>query len=280
MHLSKKIFLFLISSVLLNVLAIFYFSPREELKIYFLDVGQGDAILISDSYGRQIIIDGGPNDKLSHYLSKLMPFGDKKIETVLVTHAHYDHYKGLLKVLDDYEVGQIVLPKQGSSAKTWGRFIGEIKEKNIPIYAATGKSRIYIDKNYLEIVWQGIVAKDPNNSSIISQINAGDYNILFMGDAGAVIENTLMANGKIEQVEILKVGHHGSKYASSRKFLKKTRPEYAIISVGKNNSYGHPHKEALLRLESEGIKIFRTDIDGNIVVKCRESNCKVERLRW
>ena len=247
--------------------------------MYFLDVGQGDAILISDSYGRQIIIDGGPNDKLSSYLSKLMPFGDKKIEAILVTHAHYDHYKGLIKVLENYEVERIILPKQVSSAKTWNKFMALIAEKNILMQSPQEKSRIYIDENYLEIIWQGMVAKDLNNSSVVSQFNVGDYDVLLMGDAGIVIENALMANKKLEQVEILKVGHHGSKYASSEKFLNATRPGYAVISVGKDNSYGHPHREALMRLKSEGAEVFRTDLDGNILIKCASGKCGVEKLR-
>lgn len=280
MRLSKKISLFLASSVLLNMLAIFYFSPKDELKIYFFDVGQGDAILISDSYGRQIIIDGGPNDKLSYYLSKLIPAGDKKIEAILVTHSHYDHYKGLLKVLNDYEVEQIIMPKQGSSAKTWGKFVELINEKNIPAYSPVGESRIYVGENYLEIIWPGIVAKDPNNSSVVSQFNVGDYNIMLMGDAGAVVESALARNNKLEQVEVLKVGHHGSKYATSETFLAKIKGRNAIISVGKNNRYGHPHKELLKRLESKAYQILRTDVDGNIVITCVQFHCVVKSLKY
>lgn len=281
MRLYKKIAYILCASAGLNILAIyFYFSaPARATTLYFFDVGQGDSMLIQDTQGRQVIIDGGPNNNLSRYLAKYMPYGDTTIDALILTHPHYDHYFGLIEVLKKYQVGEVILPLMGSSAKTWQEFLKQIQLHHTTAYMPQEGAVLSMGDAELQVVSPGVVAKDLNDSSIILRFSYGDYDALLMGDAGQVIEAPLVAHPPRaitdHSIELLKVGHHGSSYASTAQFIRFIHPHDAVISVGARNTYGHPGPDTISRLQQAGARVWRTDKNGTIMLQCSNNNCEL-----
>lgn len=209
--------------------------PDDKLHVVFCDVGQGDAILIS--YGTsQLLVDGGPNDKVLNCLSRHMPFYDKRIEVIVGTHQDSDHVKGLTKVTERYTYLYYVIDK---------------------IYAG---DIIKLGKINFDIKWPrlGKVDMNENEYGISGVVTYGDFDVLLTADVTDVPAH--------QKVEILKVPHHGSKTGMSREWLEGIKPKLAVISVGKNNTYGHPTEEVLKLLRDEEVKTLRTDADGEVEV--------------
>ncbi len=279
-------------------------NKNEKTKIIFLDIGQGDAAMIDIPKDTQILIDGGDGKDILNKLGEHLPFYDRKIELVIMTHPDKDHIGGLVEVLKYYEVEQILetgIKCEKAICEEWDKLI---EEKNIPVkYAEFGqrikagniemavlypfeslKDKEVKDSNDASIVLKLIidndlfeVGNDNENQKILRQ--AQDDNIileqglqperaeiLFTGDAGFPVEKDLISQNINLEAKILKVSHHGSKYGTSNEFLKSVKPEKAIISVGKN-SYGHPAKELLNRLKNMNIEIFRTDEMGDWILE-------------
>jgi len=247
-------------------------STHGLLKISVFDIGQGDAILIQTPNNQQILIDGGPNQTIINNLGGELPFWDRNIDMLVSTHPHADHISGLIEVLDRYNVDQIMtLDTDYDSAEyqVWKdyleQFSGEI------VYANAGQqikvddfklNVIFPDQEYLQIKQDNI-----NNLSIILKIEYGEFSMLFTGDAECK-EQMQFLDQDID-IDVLKVPHQGAKDGGCKEFLQATTPEKAIISVGRNNQFGHPHKEHLDLLsdlipDKEGQEIFRTDKNGDI----------------
>ena len=250
------------SSVLKNI-------KKPDIEIYFFDVGQGDAALIESKDGTQILIDGGPPNKILPKLSQVLDFYDRDLDILVLTHPHTDHVSGAIEVLQNYRVGVVIesgVDYHTAEAKEFEKLVDEKKIKKVivdkPIdltFFGGAKLRlIYPDKSF-----EGKILKNAHDSTVVSEFSYNERKVLFMGDAEKNIEKYLLRKNLIADVDILKAGHHGSKTSTTKEFLSAASPEYSIIEVGKN-SYGHPTQEVLSRLASIGSQIFRTDRDGTI----------------
>ncbi|MEK7090656.1 MAG: MBL fold metallo-hydrolase [Patescibacteria group bacterium] len=275
----KKITLLLLAALAIFVwYAVFTIGARGTLEVTFFDVGQGDAALIQINDGKQILIDGGPGKTILTKLGSAMPYWDREIELVILTHPHADHVDGLIEVLKQYDV-KIVLDSSAdyhtADYAEWRRLL---EEKQISVVIARAGQRVHLsDFAYLDILTplENFVGASPDHihdAMVIARLYtnyASNYgsptSILFSGDAERRLEFELATRmPDLLDADILKVGHHGSKTSSSELFLKAVSPEMAIISVGHKNNFGHPHESVLKRLESLGIPIRRTDIEGDI----------------
>jgi len=261
------IFLIIASATILSFIALDAGAQSDGLlHVYFLDVGQGDAQLI-DSNGNQILIDGGPDNKVLGELGRVMPFNDKTIEAVVLTHPDADHINGLIDVLERYKVENVVenfLDEHDSAAyRKWN----ELKKEATVIQAKYGQRIELGNGAYLEIIYPINSESEQtktNNNSIISRLTYGENQVLFTGDTEAKIEKELAARKIDIDADFLKVPHHGSKTSTTEELLEAVTPEAAFMQVGVDNRYGHPHPTVLERLESRGIKYYRTDTDGLI----------------
>jgi competence protein ComEC len=265
-------------ALLLANVCVWYAVLREDrhgvLTVAFLDVGQGDAIYIEAPNGNQMLIDGGPDRKVLSSLSKVMPFYDRSLDMVMATHPDADHVGGLSPVLAAYDVASVIEPFATTSRHTpqYDAFVvREASEGSQHIAARRGERVILSPGVYLEILFPDRDVEnntDTNYESIVARLVYGNTSFLFTGDAPKDIEEYLAAlDGQSLHSNVLKVAHHGSKNSASDLFLGFTNPDYAVISVGKNNRYGHPNKEVLDELDKFKIKTLRTDEEGTIVMQ-------------
>jgi len=245
-------------------------SAENKLEIAFLDVGQGDASLIKTPFGQNILIDGGADYKVIEELEKELPWWDRTIDLMVLTHPHDDHVAGLIFVLERYDVKKILYTGVVHSAPAYLEWLKIIKAKNIPLIIIDRPQKIIFgDSCFLDIIYprQSLLGKSVNNlnnSSIITELDCENKTILFMGDAEIEVEEELIKTENLNSVEILKVGHHGSNTSSHQEFLELVNPKKAIISVGKDNKFGHPGRRIIKRLERLGAEVLRTDLDGTI----------------
>ncbi|MFA5188555.1 MAG: ComEC/Rec2 family competence protein [Patescibacteria group bacterium] len=260
-------------------------SQRQNLEIDYLDVGQGDAILIKTPYQQNILIDGGPDNKVLAALGKNLAFYDKDIDLVILTHPHTDHVIGLIEILRRYNVKKVLLTEIKNNSPPYLAFLEEIKKQNIIAEKADKPQDIILGQDLdLKILYpfNDISSKnfeDLNNSSIIVKLIYKNNSFLFTGDAGFPEEQDLLASKVDLTANVLKVGHHGSKYSTSQEFLAAIQPQDAIIEVGANNSYGHPNLATINRLEKNNIKILRTDLSGTIAIISDGQNIKIKAER-
>lgn len=271
------IILFLLSLNWLIWFEVFDIANKPELAIFFFDVGQGDAVFIESRDGAQILVDGGPNGRILPYLGSAMPYGDNLIDVVVVSHPHADHIAGLIEVLKKYEVGAVIESGVFYDTPEAEEFQKLVFEKGVKRILVEKPSKLsFFNSVVIRFLhpynsYAGQHVKDINETSLIATLEYAGKKILFTGDAGKATETRLLQRGVLGDVDVLKVGHQGSKYSSTNEFLNKISPEYAVISVGKN-SYGHPHPDALSRLASAGAKVFRTDRDGTVKLEIRDGD--------
>ena len=248
-------------SLALILLFIFAFSlPDNRLHIIFCQVGQGDAILINYK-DKQILVDGGPNKDVLNCLGRNMPFWDRNLEMVILTHPEKDHFTGLIDVFENYKIDYFVSTEVSNNSLGFKEFQKVLLEENYLFYNPQEGDRIKIDSLEFLFLWPRLKMDDENytgNSlneiSVVFQLSFKKFDVLFTGDISSKTEESL----EVSEIEILKVGHHGSKYSTSNIFLDKIKPKLAVICVGKN-SFGHPHPDALDRLKKRSIKTLRTD---------------------
>ncbi|KKT79005.1 MAG: internalization-related competence protein ComEC/Rec2 protein [Candidatus Giovannonibacteria bacterium GW2011_GWC2_44_8] len=243
---------------------------RDKLKFYMLDVGQGDAIFIETPSGNQILFDGGQDRKILEELGKVMPFYDRSIDLVILTHPHLDHAGGLLEVLKNYEVGELMDGGDNYNLAEYGELKKLMEEKKIKYEVARRGLKISLDKGISLLVLAPdklIKSDNPHDNNVVSRLSYGRIDFLLMGDGEKGEELKLVQADDNLESEVLKVGHHGSKTSSNPLFLEEVNPEYALISVGAKNRYGHPAQITLDNLLAAGAKILRTDIDSIIEFK-------------
>ena len=253
--------------------ALFNLERNQALEVTFFDVGQGDSIFIETPSGHQILIDGGPDSKILEKLAKEMPWGDKTIDLIILTHPEKDHMVGLLKVLERYQVEQILWTGIICHTADYDKWQELIQKEKAQITIAESSQRIKAGGVFLNILYpfeslEGEKFKESNNTSIIAQLIFSNSSFLFTGDAPQSIEKKILSEYRKDVInsDVLKVGHHGSKTSTSEEFLKEVSPEIAVISCGKNNPYHHPHQDVLKNLEKFDIKILRTDQVGDIKI--------------
>lgn len=242
------------------------------LRIYILDVGQGDAIFVQAPDGNQVLIDGGPDAGVLDRLSEIMPPTDRSIDAVLVSHPHADHIGGLPAVLEQYDVGVVVEAGENydsSIFRTWRQSIDSEGAQKIDATAGItlnlGRDATITVLNPLRSA-SSITTKSPHDYNVTVMLRYGQMEMLFTGDMEADIEQKLITSGINLDADILKIGHHGSKTSTSNMFLNAVTPEVALISVGAKNRYSHPHPSTLQRLEDFKIPYYRTDTDGTVTI--------------
>lgn len=239
---------------------------KNTLQVHFIDVGQGDSILIQVN-NKNLLIDSGPNkseDKLKKYLKKL---NISKFDYIIATHPHEDHIGNMSYIINNFDVLNFYAPKVENSTKAFETMVESLirKDLKIKVLKANIKS-IDLGKNIVVDVFSPLSNsyEDLNNYSPIVKISYGNTSFLFTGDAEELSENEVLNAGFDLKCDVLKIGHHGSSSSTSEKFLKASNPSIAVISVGEDNTYGHPTDTVLSRLKET--KIYRTDINGNIVI--------------
>ena len=265
--------------ILAVILTCIIFSMRKDvLQVAFLDVGQGDSILISQG-SNQVLIDGGKDGKLLlEKLGKYIPFWDRNIETIIESHPDQDHIGGLIDVLKSYRVNSILETNAESESETYKKLEEEIAVKNVQkIEAKKGVTIKFPDGAMADVLFPidslpEAVDDASNDHSDVVKLTYGGNSFLFTGDLPSTQESVLINSGQDITAQILKVSHHGSKYATSDEFLDTVKPTDANISVGKNNPYGHPNQETLQRLLAHKVKIFRTDEMGDIIYECQSAS--------
>ena len=273
----KKISLVhLIVILCLSVFAYSTYSTAQEnnglLKIYFLSIGQGDSEFIETPSGRQILIDGGPDNKVLEKLGKIMPFYDHDIDVVIATHPHSDHITGLIDVLERYNVKNIIEAKESYNSPQFLAWEDMIKKEGAnEIDAQIGQVIDLGDGVTLTILHPfqsvaGTQTKTPHNDMVVAMLEYQAFRVLLTGDMEEKVENKLISKGDDLKADILKVGHHGSKTSTSEKFLKTVNPKIGFVEVGANNQYHLPSPDILQRLDNFGIKYYRTDVDGDMEV--------------
>ena len=249
-------------------------SSQSGLQVHFIDVGQGDSILV-DFGQNELLIDGG--EKYSGVADYINSYVEGPLEIIIATHPHTDHIGGLIKVLDNFPVKEIWLNGDISTSKTYQQFMAAVNSEGANIYMAKEGSIMTLDNlNFTILNPPSILFSDTNNNSIVLRLKYGDTTFLFAGDAEQEAEADMLVAGNVLQAQILKAGHHCSKTSSSKPFLEKVKPKEAICMVGKNNKYGHPHQETLTNLKEVGANIYRTDINGTIIVATDGKNYKIK----
>jgi len=274
---SYRLALFLI--VVIALLGIYFYQQNkkpggikgtseeasDKLVVSFLDVGQGDATLIRTPEGNDILIDGGPDNTVIKKLGEYLPFGDWDIELMILTHPHADHVTGLIEVLERFEVDKVLTTGVLHSAGYYNQWQKIIAEKDILVEIIDHPQQECVEEDVcLDILFpyesfDGQKIENLNNASIVAKLIYVSTSVMLMGD----YENEESLTGDLK-ANILKAGHHGSNNANAKEFVEMVSPDYAVVSVGADNYYGHPHYRSLKNFERFGAEIFRTDRDGDI----------------
>lgn len=288
----NKYLLFLLALILATFWLAIVFRPSQNLKIIACDVGQGDAILAIRGQ-TQILVDGGPNSRVVDCLARHVPFWDRTIELVLLTHPQTDHYGGLIDVFEQYGVEVFVASNVDSGNKGYQVLKNEVRGRGIKVVSpdddmsiGLGLMRLDIlhpSENFVEsnsdnisssgsgdknvVLGSRTSSNDPNDFSIITILRYGNFDALLTGDIGPEVIDDVLATGRIQDIEYLKVPHHGSKNGLTKELLEVSTPEIAVISAGKNNRYGHPHAEVIKILSDRNIKILGTYEMGDVVIE-------------
>ncbi len=248
-----------------------------------LDIGQGDALFVESPTGTQIMFDVGPARKVLGPLQEVMSPFDKSIDAIVITNPDADHIGGFIDILKNYKVGAVFEPGTLNDSKTFQNLESEIKKQNIPDLLAQKGMRLDLGGEvFIDILFpdQDVSTWATNDGSIVARLSYGNTSIMLTGDATQKTEKIILGENKRTQLKstVLKVGHHGSRTSTSQSFVKAVAPEYAFISDGQDNKYGHPHPETLQTLEQFGAKIFRTDLLGTIIMKCdRMGTCVIKK---
>ena len=251
-------------------------ESSSNLKIYFVDVGQADCILINDN-NEYSLIDAGNNEDGEKIVKYFKDLGITKFKYVFGTHAHEDHIGGMDNIIENFQIEHFYMPDTITTTRTFEEVLDALEEKNIAFETPEEDENLTFSDTIFKVLHVGKDKKDLNDTSIVLKLTYKNTSYLFMGDATSSVEKDIL--DKDIKSDVLKVGHHGSQYSSTISFLKKVSPKYAIIEVGKNNSYNHPKEVTLKKLEDLGTKIYRTDEDGTIILTSDGENMSFETVK-
>ncbi len=252
---------------------------QKKLKIYFLDVGQGDSCLIVTPNNKKILIDGGGSEDFDIGKNTLIPYLLARkithLDYLIISHFDTDHVGGLLTVMEELKVSKVVISKQGENSENYRRFEQIVKDKKIKIKAVAKGDKLTIERNlYFDILWPNngnLISENAlNNNSIVCKLIYNNFSMIFTGDIEEIAEKQILQEYKynlgVLNSKILKVAHHGSKTSSIKEFIDVVTPKISLIGVGENNKFGHPNEEVITRLKTRGTRIYRTDQNGEILV--------------
>lgn len=268
----KKIILILFCTIAFIAYCAMQWKPAtsNELTVTALNIGQGDAIYIRTPQGKDILIDGGRNRSVLSELGSVMPPYDHTLELVIATHPDADHIGGLAELPSSYTIETLITNGYTDKETAAAKELEQWQERGIRTIHAHRGWQLQIEEN----VWMDFLHpnappfhEDTNDDSIVLLLHYKEFEGLFTGDAPISVEQEVVQLGMLSDIDLLKVGHHGSKTSTSTELLEATHPEFAVISVGAGNEYGHPHAGPLLRLQQAGVQILRTDISGSIQCK-------------
>jgi competence protein ComEC len=274
--------------VIISILLVFVLSsctiiidnpaPEGILTVHVIDVGQGDSILITLPNKQTALIDGGSRKMGDRVVKYIQDQKISKIDYIIATHPHEDHIGGLIKVIETFEIGNIYMPDKEHTSKTFEDLLTAIEDKGYKMKRAKA-GVVMVQEDALKAYFLAPVKdnyRSLNDFSAVLKVEFGDVGMLFTGDAEVQSEKDMIDSRANLMAQILKVSHHGSRTSSSKEFLDAVKPQYALISLGKDNTYGHPHQETIKVLEDLGIVILRTDIDGNIIITTDGKEIKVD----
>lgn len=264
----KYVYPGIFAALILLFILLFSFGDRL-LHVYIFDVGQGDAIFIILPTKETILVDGGPDDIVLQRLGRVLPFYDRTIDLMVLTHPHADHINGLIEVLKKFEVKNVMITGVSYNDSSYDEFLSILKQNQIPVIYIDGKSDYKLSSVIFDIIYplgpiQGEHFENVNNSSITFRLIYGHNVFYFSGDLEVEGEEKIIQSGPELDSDFYKAGHHGSRTSNSVEILELINPEYAVISCGADNSFGHPHYETLRNFQKNGIKVLRTDLDGDI----------------
>lgn len=279
---KNKILIFISIISLISITSI---RIPKELKINFIDVGQGDSCLITTPQNKKVIVDSGGSENYNVGKNVLLPYlldkGITKIDYIMISHFDTDHCKGFEYVLENIKVKNVIISKQIETSENFKQIMQIIKKKKIKLIVVQKGDKIKLDNfTTVDIIspQSENLADNMNDNSIVAKFEAYNFSILFTGDASEKIEKELIREKVNLKSDILKVSHHGSKTGTSEEFLKSVRPKIALIGVGENNKFGHPTEDVIRRLTENKVKIYRTDTDGEISIKIKKNkNIKIKK---
>lgn len=249
-------------------------NSGEELMVYFLDVGQADSILIRAG-NNNMLIDAGNNEDGALIVSYLKELGVEQLDYVVGTHPHEDHIGGMDDIINNFDIETYMMPDVLSTTKTFEEVLTDLSNNNLTYLVPKEGSSYDLGSADVKIIYVGEEGGDLNDASVVLKLTYGDNSFLFTGDATSNVEEELLESNANIKSDVLKVAHHGSDYSSTNEFIDAVNPEYAVISVGKNNSYNHPSLNTLEKFNKRGIKVYRTDEDNTIIFTSNGSDLTI-----
>ena len=260
------------------IISIIKVIPKD-LRIHFLDVGQGDSTFIETPKNKTILIDGGGSMSKNFDVGKstLLPYildrGYTKIDYVIISHFDQDHVGGILTILEELTVEKVIIAKQNEESENYKKFLEIVNQNKIKVIEVEAGDKIKIEEDiYFDIIWplqNQITQNVLNNNAIVAKLNYKKISMLFTGDIEEIAEKEILKkyeNTKILNSTILKIAHHGSKTSTTDNFLSLVNPQIALIGVGENNLFNHPAVQTIQKLKDKNVKIFRTDEKGEITL--------------